>query len=55
MILIQFASWEVERANQWTGFYMITASAMKELMENLIFCAVPIINSWPIFNHSFLL
>ena len=27
-------------ANQWTGFYMIAASVMKELMENFIFCAM---------------
>ena len=27
-------------ANQWTGFYMITLSVRKELMENFFFCAV---------------
>ena len=32
-------------SNQWTGFYMITASVMKELNSGKVFVGVPLITS----------
>ena len=31
-VIKTFSALVINRANQWTGFYMITASVMKELM-----------------------
>ena len=39
-------------ANQWTGFYMISASVMNGLMENFIFCAVVPMSFYSFLNLS---